>query len=131
MSKCVSNCGGCVVLSTALRLMIRPVVSEATLLCRWLLGGAEPSLLMVPNPARHSQTWPQVGLLKKLLGGWVTDYCVSVRPVHKMCQNNECERSANQSRLRETRLVLKLYSQRFIKLKCSRVRFILNSVESV
>ena len=34
--------------------------------------------------------------------GLVTDYCVS-------CQINACERATNQSRLRETRLVLKLY----------------------
>ena len=39
---------------------------------------------------------------------WVTDYCDQYGPC-KICQINACEFAANQSRLRETPLMLKLY----------------------
>ena len=42
-----------------------------------------------------------------LLGGWVPTIAYQYDPC-KMCQINACERAANQSRLCETRLVLKL-----------------------
>ena len=43
---------------------------------------------------------------------WWVDYAYQYNDPCKMCQINACERAASQSRLRETRLVLKLYTIR-------------------
>ena len=70
----------------------------------WKRGPLTPTAKICP-PRRVPLGWRS---LTFDFAGWVTDYCVSVWPC-KMFQINSSEREANQSRLRETRLVLKMY----------------------
>ena len=62
------------------------------------------SLRRQAQPRGHARSSEELFLNVFVVVGWVTDY-----DPFEMCQINACEQAANQSRFRETRLMLKLY----------------------